>query len=43
MRKLYCIPEMEVILFGQRNVITESNKGPWVDDDTEVDGEKEGW
>lgn len=43
MRKLYCIPEMEVMLYEQRSIITESNPEPWVEDNTELDGEVEGW
>ena len=43
MRKQYSIPEMEIILFGKRNIITDSNTDPWVDDNTDGEGEEDGW
>ena len=43
MREEYSIPEMKVFLYDQRNIITDSNTKPWVDDNTDGESETEGW
>lgn len=41
MREEYSIPEMEIIEFSSHDVITAS--GDWVDDNTNGEGETDGW